>query len=255
MINIALLHRLIKERVNKMDSNHYQDMLPDVIDDAIYRASLSVLGFYDYKSNERQWVKDLIAPFIVSWPEEPEITPIATFNIDNAYIDFDLTKLKKPYFRFLRGWLACNEFVAPVSLIRQDDQYKLNNSYLRSDPSWGRYVGMITAVDGNPTLRVFTDNTNFKLRIEYIKAPKRVFLGGYDTIEYIDCVRRTQSGTSTENCNQYYNSQTAPVDSEFMSNALDLLVDMAVYFIAGATENQLVLQLVNASIGERKQIT
>lgn len=258
MINIAEIHRLVKLRLNKVDSNSYQDFLPADIDDMINQATLKLINYYDLVSDRSQVVKDIISPFKVTYPDQPALYPSSTTANGNGFIyDYNLDNLKYPYYRFLRAWVSCDDFVAPVSIITSDEQQKLNNAYTRPNSSWGRYVGMFVKAnnEGKPALRVFAnDNQALNLRIEYIKMPKKVYLGGYDSLEYIECKRRNEQYGGTEACNQYYKIGDPPVDSELGKGATDLLVDMTVYLLSSATENQLVLQIVNAEMAKQQSV-
>lgn len=261
MINIAEIHRLVKLRLNRLDSNHDQDFLPIDIDTMIDQATLRLIDFVNTNTERTQIMKDILSPFKVSWPDQPELTPDTVTAFDstsNLYLlDFNLDNLKYEYYKFMRAWVTCKDFSAPLSIITSDEQQKLNNSFIRSNRLWGRYVGMfIKQIDKEkPVLRVYSDGVqDLKLKIEYIKRPKKVFLGGYDSIEYIECKRRNDQYGQSESCSQYYNINSAPVDSELGAGAMELLIDMVVFLLSGVTENQLVLQITNTEISKQQQV-
>lgn len=241
-MTIAKQHQEFKLRFNKIDSNHYQDLKPWQIDSFLNQASLFIVENYGELNNHEftQVNKDVLGSLVIKYPEQPEVVPFAVK--DNQY-EYRLDTLKYEYHHLVRVYIYCNRLIIPVSLIKHDDQLKLNDSYQKPSFKWKRLpavIGKSSTVEGK-SLYVYSDVDleKKKLRIEYIKFPKQVYFGGYDSIEFIDCEKNNGA-----DCGQFYNTGDLPVNSDLPESYHDLQVDIAVMLAANKIENINLLNLV-----------
>lgn len=241
-MNIARQHWEFKLRFNKLNSNHKEDMNPAKIDSLLNQAPIWIIQNYGQAFEKFQFLKDMFATLVVKYPEQEDLS---VFNsTDNVY-EFKMANLKYPYFHLVRAYAKCNDEIVKVSIIRHDETYKLTSHYSKPNYKWHRVLGEIgRSSDGDgQSLYVHSDVELTSLRVEYIKQPKEVFFGKYNTIEYVHCVRNNGA-----NCEQYYSETDSPVDSEFPEQYHSFQVDVAVYLAAGKTENINLQQLLATNL-------
>lgn len=247
-MNIAKQHKEFKIRLNKVDSNHDIDFKPNQIDSFLDGAAIFMIEHYGElkQFGKSQFTKDLFSTLLVKYPDQPELLP--TSSTGQQY-EFSLANLKYKYHHLDRAYVQCGTNVVPVTMITHDEQDKLNDEYTKPKFLWKRLLGIIAKSSTTPksSLYVYSDvalNATKKLRIEYVKYPNRVFFGGYDSIEYIDCKKR-ESNDPAEDCNRYKKRTDTPVSSELPESYHDLQVDVAVWLATGKTENQLLNNFLN----------
>ena len=251
-MNIAKQHSEFKLRGNKINSNHYTDLFPSQIDSFLDEAADFIVEHYGELRtfNLTQFNKDLFGTMLVMFPEQPALIPTDT---QGQQYEYDLSNLKYDYVHLDRAYVQCNNMVVPVSLFRGDEQHKLNDAYQKPSFLWKRLPAKIgkSSTQNSTSLYVYSDvNLNNKeLRIEYVKKPKRVFFGGYDSIEYINCKRLNNvPNMPITDCNQYYKSTDVPVDSDLPTSIHSLQVDVAVWLFTGKTENQFLNSFITNKI-------
>jgi len=228
-MSIQKLHWLIKERYNKLDSNHYRDLTPMEIDQAADDATFQLMEFvFD---NEKQPAFDMIANLVVTASEQPALTPKATTTDAVGIVyEFDLSNLLYPYYHYKRAFAVTDCGLVKVELVghgRLSDV--LNDQFSKPSKKWKRLVGTIAknSTENDYSLYIYSE-TGFaieSLSLEYVRLPRKVFFGGYDSIEYLECL---SNGGTASTCSQYYNSATAPQDSEIDETYHTLLADFAV---------------------------
>lgn len=251
-MTIAEQHREFDIRANKIDSNHYQHLLPNQKDSFLHEAAVFICNHYGelLEFNNSQFNKDLFSTLLVKYPDQIGLTPAK--NTEGQY-EIDLSKLKYKYFHLDRAYIQCENQVIPISMIKHDEQNIFNDSYKKPSYKWKRLYGIIgkkSSAQGN-SLYIYSDVdlTNKKIRIEYVKFPKKVFFGYYDSIEFLDCKKRENiRNWVIEDCNQYYKSTDQPVNSELPDTYHSLQVDIAVWLATGKTENQFINQFINNKI-------
>lgn len=255
-MNIAKQHLEFKIRGNKIDSNHVIDLKPYQIDSFLDNAALFICNHWGELTRFQgtQFSKDLFGTLLVKWPDQPEMLPSRS---DVGQYEYDLSKLKYDYFHLDSVYIKCGNTIIPITIDENNNKHKLNDSYQKPSFKWKRLSGTLAkSLGGETSLYVNSDvsldDDSKKLRIEYVKYPKKVFFGNYDSIEYIDCRKRFVN-PSLSDCSQYYKSTDDPVDSELPKAYHDLQVDIAVWLATGKTENQLLNNFISQKISALPQ--
>lgn len=247
-MTIAQQHKEFKIRLNRVDSNHDQDFLPWEIDSFLNRAALFMLDHYGElrEFGKGQFHKDLLAPFTIVYPEQEEL-PLTV--VDTTLYEVPFSSLKYDYHHLIRAYFHLNDINIEVSILPLDKISLSEDAITGSDLKWGKLIGYIgkSSMEDSSSLylRSSDDLSTKRIRLEYVRIPKAVFYGGYDTIEYLRCV---QLGGGQSECGQYYNANTDPVDSEFPSSYHSLQVDIAVYLASGSIGNIPLSQFLERTI-------
>ena len=241
-MNIARQHWEFKLRFNKLNSNHKVDLNAAKIDSLLNQAPIWLIQNYGQVFEKYQFLKDMFATLVVKYPEQPEVS---VFNSQDGVYEFKLNTLKFPYFHHVKSYVKCGDNYIFVSIIKHDEGKKLTSFYTKPKFKWGRMLGEIgrSSDSSGQSLYVYSDKQLTKLKIEYIKQPKEVFFGAYNSIEYIHCERNNGS-----NCEQFYSTNDDPVDSEISSQYHSFQVDVAVYLASGKTENVNLQQLLGNNL-------
>lgn len=237
---IAKQHSEFKLRANKVDSNHYEDILPSQIDSFLNNAALFICNHYGelFEFGKSQFSKDMFGSLLVKYPDQPGLNPSATVGQQHEY---ELSGLKYKYLHLDRAYVQSDNIVVPVALMRNDEQMKFNDRFQKPSFKWKRLLGNIgkSSTKEAASLYVYSDVSldEKELRVEYVKVPKPVFFGGYNSIEYLDCKKRKTGGFTTEDCNQFYKKEDTPVNSDLPESYHDIQVDIAVWLATSKTEN------------------
>lgn len=225
---IQKMHWLFKERYNKLNSNNYRDLSPYQIDEKIYNGMLMFLEEHSYPESTLQDF-DMVGNLLVKSPEQPVLTPVTSAN--NVY-QFNLSATKYPLFkpkRIVANTNCGSVVIADTALVGHDKLNSLlNDFHQKPSKKWKRLVATLgkSSTANHQNLYIYSETgfTITSIQVEYIRKPKEVFFGGYNTIEYLDC----QATPGSTNCNQFYNESTQPVDCEIDERYHDLIVDYAV---------------------------
>jgi hypothetical protein len=250
-MTIAEQHHQFKIKMNKLNSLHYEDLLPYQIDSKLNEAALFICNHWGeiFQFGTSQFNKDLFGTSLVKYPDQPNLSLHQV--IDNQY-EYKLSNLKYPYLHLDRAYVKCGNSVVPISIIRHDEQHKLNDGYQKPSFKWKRLLGTIgkSSDSTNTSLYIYSDVdlTNKEVRLEYVKLPRKVFFGYYDSVEYLDCKKREQLEYRIEDCNQYYKKTDVPVNSDLPISYHDLQVDVATWLTTGNTENQFLNQFLSNKI-------
>lgn len=224
---IQKMHWLFKERYNKLDSNNYRDLTAYQIDEKINNAQLLFLEAHAYSETTLQDY-DMVNNLLVTSPEQAAIAPVT---VTGQKYEFDLASLKYPLFKLKRivANTNCGEVtLSQTSIIGHDKlNIVLGDYHQKPSKKWTKLVASFAKASGgsHQNLYIYSE-AGFvvnSLSLDYVRKPKEVFFGGYNSIEYLDCVASQGS-----NCNQYYNAATPPVDCEVDERYHDLIVDYAV---------------------------
>lgn len=235
---------MFKERYNKLDSNHYRDLTNIQIDQAINDGVFIFLENNVFPEINQQKF-DMVSNLIVTQPEQTVLTPVSSS--DNVY-EFDLTQLKYPYLHYKRAFANTNCGRYKVEIVghgRLDDI--LNDEFQKPSKKWRRLIGKFSknSTKDTKSLYIYSDEDFIveDLSLEYVRKPKDFFSGGYDTLEYLDCVRL--SGGNSSSCNQFKNSSSPVQDLEIDENYHTLIVDYAVKEISRILKDGNSFQLQN----------
>lgn len=237
-MTIQELHYEIKLAYNKIDSNHKKDLAPAQIDRIINKSQLELVNLIyagDKTSNmnvggfeSTQLATDLISILTVKQPDQPKSTPDNIDLLRNVY-EFKFKNLKYPYLDLIRLYLDTdckNMSIGKIYQSSHDDlSMILTDAMTQPSKQWRRAIASIGKDSTDPTnssVYIYTGGEFkiYSIDMEYLRQPKKVFFGGYDTLEYL-------SGDSTG-----YQSTDPPVDCEFPNRTQYLLVDIVVKNIA-----------------------
>ncbi len=224
---IQKMHWLFKERYNKLNSNNYRDLSPYQIDEKINNSQIIFIEEFSYPENTLQDL-DMVGNLLVTTPEQPVLLPITVSG--NVY-QFNLSALKYPLLRIKRivaNTNCGNVLIADTQILGHDKlNIILDDFHQQPSKKWKRLVAVLAKSSTSLTQNLYIYSAPgfvvTSIQIDYIRKPKEVFFGNYNSIEYAQCV--ASGGT---NCNQYYNLTAPPVDCEIDSRYHDLIVDYAV---------------------------
>jgi len=223
---ISRMHFEVKVRLNKLNSNHKEDLRKELIDDAINKASDDYVEIFYSGNNTKEYRLgfevtqqriDMLSTLVIP---EKSITPtLVRTNVYKAS-----TNITPSYRHFVRGWViaeGCAQRI-PITIVRHNDlDNKLRDDNQKPSFKWQRCLGTFK----NDGLYLYTDYVITSVVIEYLSNPVKVFSGGYDSLEYI------QGDTSA------YKSADAIVNSNLPVPYHDLLVDMTVQYLSRVLED------------------
>ena len=205
------MHWLFKERYNRSSSNYYPDYSPAQIDQLLNAAGEDMLHQFAARE-DKQMFFDMMSPLLTIGVLEP-------VSNDGSVYKFDLSQLEKTYFYNKRIVAKTDCGSVKVNIIGHGTLNDvLADALQRPSKTWNRIYGVFQ--EGGITL--YTDHIVDSIKIEYYRIPKPVFFGGYDTFEYLNCLK------SSTNCTQFYSKESNTQDCEFDANYHTRIVDFAV---------------------------
>jgi len=217
---IQRVHQLIKLKFNELDSNRKVDLPPALLDDLINSVIHDYVEiFYSGKSLNKYGFEvtqqriDMLSTLVESEDVSPGTATDGIYKID-------FSKLKKPYMHLIGASAITDCGLVNIKRVQHEAlNTTLNDALIGPSKNWKRAIGVQrSSSDGeSTTLNVYT-NDLFKVEnvtIEYIRCPRKVFFGGYDTLEYLE------NKTS-------YKSGDKPVSPDTPEKYHYMLVDMAV---------------------------
>jgi hypothetical protein len=248
-MNIQEMHYEFKVRVNRLDTQHYQDLPPHNIDNLLNNAINHFVEHYAYANKlpfeVTQSRIDMLSNLVIGQPEQPTLIPT---RVSSNSFEVKFSQLAYPYAHLVRASVNSNCGVVNVKLIPMEFLNRmLNDAMQRPSFRWRRLLGTIrkSSTEQDASMYIYTEPA-FELtgvNIEYIKQPAKVFFGGYNTVEYDACVER-----GLDNCSQYYSIATLPVDCDIADMYHSLIVDIAVREYGRYTENAGKFQLQDNKI-------
>lgn len=227
-MNIGGLHQRFKDRIGV--SNGYGDLLPYEIDLKINEAQNWIVSKYGNQSSEQSFIKNLLAPFFKS--ADVDFFRIKDAKVYEVILPQDLVYVEKLTYN-------CNDLPSTVSIVTLDQIDSMRGDELQK-PS--KLFNRSLAVFQDKKLTVYTEQKLTKGSLVYLRKPKPVFFGGYDTTDYTFCVENSQG-----NCDQYYSTNSSPEGLEFFDVHQELILDVAVYLETGKIINS----AINRLIGEK----
>lgn len=240
-MTITELHWEIKHKVNKLDSNFHKDLVPAELDRILNYSVIPDFveivatgnNYKKYKLPFESTIQriDMVGNLIVKATEQPPLTPVYD-SIIQSY-ECKLSQLDYNYKHFVRAFILTD--CGRINIVRsqlvenQELDLLLLDKTRRPSKKWKRVLCTIgkSSTEDLKSLYIYTNGeiTTEEVYIEYIKQPKLVFFGGYNTLEYIS------SGTG-------YQSTDPPVDSDIDANYHGVLADMAAQLILGLLGDQ-----------------
>lgn len=244
-MTIERIHQEIKFRWNKLNSNHKKDFPQAYLDDSINKATDDFIEIFYSGNNSKEYKlgfevtqqrTDMLQTLIPRNNDGSVLSYPATLISTNQYL-VDLTTFNPKYRHFLTAYVIpveCTSKRIPITLIRTNDlETKLADHNTQPSLRWNRCLGLIR---DNKIILYTKDYTIDSINIEYIKNPKKVFSGGYNSLEYINGDLNA------------YNSASPKITSELPEQYHDLLVDMTVQYIARVLEDENKFQLQKEQI-------
>lgn len=230
-MNIGGLHQRFKNRLGV--TNGYGDLLPHEIDSKLNEAASWIVAKYGNMDAEQSFVKNLLSPFFKSLD--------VTFKVVEEEKLYEL-EIPSDSEQIERLTYKCKGNDATVDITTHDNlSTLLGDALLKPSKVFNRSIAVIE--DGKLILHTAQKLTTGKL--VYLRKPKPVFYGGYDTAEYLFCTENGQG-----DCNKFYNQNSDPVNSEFLDNHQELLVDIAVFLESGKIINSAINRLVSQKIAQ-----
>lgn len=241
-MNIKRMHGEVKLRMNKMNSNHKKDFPTAFIDDFLNDAqeefkeicySGNNLKKYRLGFEASQLRVDMLMTLVI--PEET-ITGTGT-----TIYKINLNSLSKPYDHFLNGKVNTSCGVMSIEIVRHNEIDELmRNENRKPSAIWKRCLGVFaTDASSNKCLYLYNDGqfTITNAQITYLKRPKQMFFGGYDSLEYLngDDSAPKATGYPSVNC-------------ELPEVSHSPIVDIAVQLMSIALEDPNKLQLVEEKL-------
>lgn len=232
---IQRMHNEVKLRYNKLNSNHKKDLPPALIDDILNEAQHIYIEIF-YASNKEKAYRygfeatqqriDMLDTLVVK-PEE-RYKPV---KLKNDVYELELSRLEYPYKHLVRAKARTNCGIVNITPIKHDALNVILEDAMRGPSKrWRRLIsaqGKSTKSDGS-SIFIYSE-PNFEIEdiisLEYIRRPRKVFFGGYNTLEFI---HGDQSA---------YNENTEPVNSELPENYHTVLVDIAVQELSRILED------------------
>lgn len=196
MIKPLIGHQKFKFKVNKLDSNHKRDLPPAHIDTLINYAVRQFLEIFYAGNNAKRYNLgfevtqqriDMLSDLVVKYPLQPSLVPV---EIDTGIYEIKLRDLKFEYCHLLRAFIDSDCGTINVAVKQHDDMNMLlNDEFQKPSLKWKRVLTNIAkSSDGEgSSLYLYTGGlfSIDEVKLEYLKAPNKMFFGGYDTIEYL----------------------------------------------------------------------
>jgi hypothetical protein len=231
---IQRMHHEIKLRFNKLNSNHKADLTPAMIDDLINDAQHSYIEMFYSGNNLKKYklgfeVTQQRIDMLSNLVEKPT-TPLTSPLIHNNRYEFSLDIAPK-YKHLVRAYAKTNCGLVNVTPIRHNDLNTILTDVQRGPSKlWRRLIcatGTSTVDPENSSLYVYSEPGFIvdEVFIEYIREPRKVFFGGYDTLEYIH--GDTDAPMNTDN----------PINSELADQYHTVLVDIVVQELSRILED------------------
>ena len=244
MINIRNLHWEFTERVNRSSSNLNQDFTPAQIDQFIHnsvRTMVQDLG----KKEDDVYAMDFIGSLIVTAPDQPAVKAV---KVSSGRYELNLADLAFDYFHYKRLFLNQECRFVKVTMVGEGQLNDILSDYLqRPSKKWNRVYGYVAKATAGKGRSIFLLCENIdvidKVDIEYIRYPKKVFFGGYNSVEYLDCVSR-----GGVNCKEYYSATSPIVDLDFDPVYSSAIVDGAVLEAFRTIENMAGFNLITEKL-------
>lgn len=218
MVNCTIdrLHQSFKMKYNKLDSNHKIDLPPAFIDDLLFEAALDYVDiFYTGVNTQYQLGFEV---------NQQRIDMLNSLIVPVEYIDnFTELPLPEDYMHLARVEITspCGNISFKEVQLDDIDSY-LSDSFKKPSKAWKRALGYIsrgTSTEKSIYLKSEGDLT--KVTVYYIKCPQKGFIGGYDTLEYIN-------GDVN-----YPNKNTSKINLDIPCIYQDIVVDIAVQNMSG----------------------
>ena len=219
-MTITQVHSIFKERFNRLASDYHEDLSPYQIDRFLNDGMFELMQL-TARNEQSTKHTNLFASIIYT----DTVTPTVINNTYRAPID----NLMFPFYEYKRVVAKTNCGDVNVQLEtygRIGDLLK--DAFSKPSKKWKRLLATTQQPLSGGTDRemVIYSEEGFivnTVEITYVRYPKDVFFGGYDTPDYLECVN--SNGT---NCDQYDNQNTPRRTIDIHENYHTLFIDYAV---------------------------
>lgn len=220
MMLITEVHSVFKERLNRLSSNYHEDLSPYQIDSHLNDGVYRLLERASRNEASRKF-GNLFASVI----QRQSVTPVA---VGDTEYSVQLDSLEYPFFDVKRIMATTNCGKSKVIIEghgRINDL--LTDAFQRPSKKWRRLLATLDegAASNSRQLTIYSEAgfTITSLDITYVRYPKPVFFGGYDSPSFVQC--QASGGTD---CNQYDNTSTVARTFDIHANYHSLMIDFAV---------------------------
>jgi hypothetical protein len=240
MIFVQRIHHEFKLHYNKLNSNHKRDFPTAYIDDIINRAVNEYIDIFATGTNAKKFkigfevtqqrtemLNGLVVPY-------SQIIPTSV-DSDNPKYNIYEYEVPDDYRYHVRQRLQTNCGTFSVTPRQHDDIDSLLSGYNTApNVQWRRFPTLIAKSTKSDKKSFFIHVPNNVLveefKLTYIKNPKKIFFGGYDTLEYLNGDLNS------------YNSTSPIVHSELEEDYLHVLIDIMVDLVARILNDQQTVQ-------------
>ena len=205
-MSILKLHWQFKQRFNKLDSDNYRDLTPMEIDER-FNDAVGIFGESFFADESHTQRLDWLSPLIYT-------ESLPAVKVSNSVYKVSLSSLTHKYWHLKRVNAAtdCGAIDFEITGHGRISDI-LRDEFQKPSKKWLRLVGLL---ENNELIVHAEDGWDItSLNITYVRYPKPVFFGGYDTAEYIEC---------TEDCDQFLNIESSPQDLEITDETVRRLI-------------------------------
>lgn len=212
-MTIERMHFNIKLQYNKLNTNHNQDLPPAYIDDVLNMVISDIVEIF--YSGENHYGTNL--GYEVT---QQMMDYLNVLTVQASFLNQNIITLPTAYRHFINGThttVPCPECNVNINVVRHNDlNLKMIDEHHKPSLKWKRSLGVFK---GN-TLTIYSEHPVQLVTLTYLKHPVKVFIGGYNSLEYI-------SGDTTA-----YSSTTPKVDCDLPESVHNLVVSLAVTKLA-----------------------
>lgn len=214
-MSVLRLHWQFKQRFNKLDSDNFRDLTPMEIDERLNDA-VGIFGEQFFADESHVQRLDWLSPLI--YTETIKVT-----QLDSDKYTVSLSDLTYKYWHIKRVNAATDCGAINFEIVghgRLSDI--LRDEFQKPSKKWYRLVATLE----NNKIIIYTGGNWLidSITITYVRYPKPVFFGGYNTIEYIDCSRVIDA-----DCTMYNSIQSPIQDLEIQDETVRrMIVEYAV---------------------------
>lgn len=241
MINIFRLHADIKLMFNKLNTNHKLNLPSAFIDDIINIVAQDFIEIFYSGNNVKQFKLgfevtqqriDMLSNLVEGPPKEDPIEAKST--TQEGVFEFDFSELNFNYLHFIRGYTTSECGNVNLEIVQHDDLNKILNSATRGPSNVFLNIPCVirnSTTGESSSLYAYTNNKFdiTKAYIDYIRCPKKVFSGGYDSVEY----KFSKEG---------YKKGDPPVNLEISEKYYSVFLTMVIQELARTLEDPFKLQ-------------
>lgn len=254
MIHIYNFHYKVKSYLLRLDSNYDEDLVPMEIDNYI-NICINNLFTAFLENNSSDKYQKIFSYYLEHYnSEEDNLLSAIDYKLIRGLhrYSFDLSDLNSVFFKEHSLFIHsenCN-IISDIDILK-DNLYSITNPNIGPKLIFGRLVGSLNFTNDTNILNIFSDKllNNPKLGITYYRRFKEAFYGGYNSLEYQQCIKNP-SDQGNILCEQFNNINTPLINIDFNKNYENILLLLVVREIAKVTGNQIILSTINNSLTE-----